>query len=131
MFRLKMLKDKSNVFIVLIITITGLGCLNQIETEITTTSTIIENLAPIADAGNNFEVSVNQEFPFNGSGNDPDGKIVLYEWDVDGDGVYDTSCGMCGKDKHSYDKPGEYQATLKVTDNQGVTNTDTITITVT
>lgn len=126
-----MVKNILSMALVVFISITSLGCINQDETEISTTTTLTENLPPIADAGADFKVSVNQEFPFNGSGTDPDGKVVLYEWDVDGDGVYDTSCNMCSKDKHSFDKPGQYLATLKVTDDKGVTSTDTITITVT
>lgn len=53
---------------------------------------------------------------FDGSGsNDPDGTIVLYEWDF-GDG--NSGSGMTAE--HTYIAPGTYTATLYVTDDDGV-----------
>jgi len=49
---------------------------------------------------------------------DPDGTIVLYEWDYDGDGAYDAS-GPGPTTSHIYHTPGEYQATVKITDDDG------------
>lgn len=89
-----------------------------------------ENIAPIVDAGNDLTVSVGEVFFFNGSAEDLDGQIVLYEWDTDSDGIYDTSCKGCAEDSYSYEKAGIYKARLKVTDNKGAINTDVITITV-
>jgi hypothetical protein len=89
-----------------------------------------ENELPTANAGGDMNVTVGEYFPFNGSGSDVDGEIVLYEWDVDGDGKYDISCHMCGTDGHSYEKEGIYHAKLRVTDDDGATSTDICIITV-
>lgn len=56
---------------------------------------------------------------------DPDGTIISYEWDL-GDGC--TRTGMTIT--HSYISAGNYSVTLKVTDNEGATNTTTKIITV-
>ncbi len=62
---------------------------------------------------------------------DFDGTIILYEWDFDGDGVYDFSTTTSDKVSHIYIKPGTYNVTLRVTDNDELTNTVTDTKTIT
>lgn len=84
--------------------------------------------APVADAGGSIffgYVSYNDyDVTFDGSGSydtDPDGSgyIVSYEWDF-GDGSTDTGVNPT----HTYDDSGIYTATLTVTDNDGLTDTD-------
>lgn len=65
---------------------------------------------------------------FTGMGSDSDGSIVLYEWDFDGDGTYDYSDADSGVTNHTYTTTGSYDAVLRVTDNNGYTDTDTIQI---
>ncbi|MFC1859648.1 PKD domain-containing protein, partial [Thermodesulfobacteriota bacterium] len=66
---------------------------------------------------------------FTGSGSDPDdGNITLYEWDFDNDGTYDESSALTGSTSHTYDTPGKYYAILRVTDADGLTDTDGILI---
>jgi len=67
----------------------------------------------------------------NGYGSDADGSIVLYEWDYDGDGVYDWFSTSTGNTFFTYTAVGTYTATLRVTDNDGFTATASRTITVT
>jgi hypothetical protein len=56
---------------------------------------------------------------FDASGSkDPDGSIVKYEWDLDGDGQTDEE-GV--EVTHYFVKPGSYTVTLKVTDDRGKT----------
>jgi len=55
---------------------------------------------------------------------DPDGSIVLYEWDWDGDGVFDES-NTTHIAFHSWFQPGSYFVALRVTDNDGANNTET------
>ncbi len=63
---------------------------------------------------------------FDGSAStDPDGWIVAYQWAF-GDGQ--GASGMTTT--HSYARPGSYTATLTVTDNKGLTNSDTANISV-
>ena len=56
---------------------------------------------------------------------DPNGQIVKYKWDFS-----DGSKGKGAKVKHSYASAGEYSATLKVTDNDGKTVSQTRLVTV-
>ena len=58
---------------------------------------------------------------------DPDpGDLLLYEWDLDGDGQFDDANG--GSATFTYLDPGSYPATLRVTDTSGASATDTVTI---
>jgi YD repeat-containing protein len=61
---------------------------------------------------------------------DPDGTIAKYEWDLDGNGTYETSTGTTPAAIHTYSAAGEIQAGLRVTDNGGKTATATATVTV-
>jgi len=63
---------------------------------------------------------------FNGTATDEDGFIVLYEWDFDGDGVYEWSSSDNGQTTKIYNSVDLYKAVLKVTDNDGFTDTDSI-----
>jgi PKD repeat protein len=47
---------------------------------------------------------------------DNDGVITKYEWDWDGDGVYDEDSGTTSTVQHTYTVPGQYHVTLRVTD---------------
>ena len=89
-----------------------------------------ENQLPTADAGNDKTVNAGDIVQFNGVGSDPDGSVVLYEWDFNGDGSYDWSDTASGSTTHIYNVAGTYTAVLRVTDNKGATDTDTVTITV-
>ena len=62
---------------------------------------------------------------------DPDGTLVLYEWDFDGDGVYDESTESPDVVTFAYLTPGTYNVTLRVTDNDDITATATDTKTIT
>ncbi len=59
-----------------------------------------------------------------GSSLDPDGEIVSYEWDFDGDGSYDATSGPLEPSRaHTYTEQGEYNATVRVTDDFGGSTT--------
>ena len=61
---------------------------------------------------------------------DPDGTIVLYEWDWDGDGTYDETNSEPTGMGAQYTLPGTYDVGLRVTDNEGLTDTTTLTVTI-
>jgi len=63
---------------------------------------------------------------FTGTGTDSDGTIASYEWEF-GDGASSKSQSP----KHIYTVPGTYTATLTVTDDNGASGTDSMTIEVT
>ncbi len=68
---------------------------------------------------------------FNGAASsDPNGTVAKYEWDLDGDGTYETSTGSKSSATHSYSLEGEYAVRLKVTDNGGATDFAVRTVTV-
>ena len=95
------------------------------------TTTAPPNQPPVADAGENQTVVEGTNVTLIGTGTDPDGTIVLYEWDFTTDGTYDTTNTTSGTTTHIYATPGIYNATLKVTDDGDATDTDNVTITVT
>jgi internalin A len=83
-------------------------------------------VAPIADAGGLYSALVGLPITFDGSGSsDEDGSIVSYAWDF-GDGESGTGVDP----SHPYDSAGEYTVTLTVTDNDGLSDADTATVTV-
>jgi hypothetical protein len=49
---------------------------------------------------------------------DPDGKIVDYSWDLDGDGAMDVSSGTTATLKHAF-SAGTHYLTVRVTDDRG------------
>ncbi|MCC7478813.1 hypothetical protein IT575_10190 [bacterium] len=59
---------------------------------------------------------------------DPDGQIVLYELDADGDGSYELSSGESLLEQRLFENDGEFQLSLRVTDNSGLISTDTVTL---
>ena len=87
------------------------------------------NAAPVADAGPDLEVTPGSPAVFFGSAVDADGSIALYEWDFDGDGIFDYSASD-GIASHVYDDEGSYLAILRVTDNEGATGFDETVVTV-
>ncbi len=80
-----------------------------------------------ADAGGPYTVRVDVSLTFDGTDSyDPDGTIVNYAWDF-GDG----ESGTGSQPNHIYHSTGTYDVTLNVTDNDGLTDSDQTTVTVT
>src|SRR5262249_25019300 len=63
---------------------------------------------------------------FNGTGTDPNGSMVKYEWDFNGDGIYDFTSPSSAATSFTYLSPGTFTAVLRVTDNDGKTGVDTV-----
>jgi FG-GAP repeat/PKD domain len=71
---------------------------------------------------------VNQSIVFDASASqDPDGTIVLYEWDWENDGVFDESSESPGA-THRWTEMGSYPITVRVTDNEMATDSITKTL---
>jgi chitodextrinase len=89
-------------------------------------ATITTNVPPVASAGSDLTVIVNEPVKFDGSGSsDPDGAIVTYAWNFG-----DTKTGSGMTTSHTYTAAGTYTVTLTVTDNGGLTGSDITVITV-
>ncbi|HIM33518.1 MAG TPA: PKD domain-containing protein [Candidatus Poseidoniales archaeon] len=86
---------------------------------------------PVAIAGQDSTGTPGVPLQFSGAGTDEDGTVVLYEWDFDGDGIFEWSSTENGRELNIYNNEDTYTATLRVTDNDGFTDTDTVVITVT
>ena len=67
---------------------------------------------------------------FSGTVTDKDGKVVLYEWDFDGDKKFDYSSTQSATVNHTYTFGGIYNATLRVSDNDGLIDEDSLVISV-
>lgn len=58
-----------------------------------------------------------------GKGRDPDGAIVKWEWDLDGDGKFDMASRKDGKVKYTFARKGTFSQALRVTTADGMTTT--------
>jgi glucose/arabinose dehydrogenase len=66
---------------------------------------------------------------FDGTGSsDPEGKPLSYSWDLNGDGTFGDATGPTAS--FTYTTAGVYHPSLRVTDDQGATDTASVTITV-
>lgn len=88
------------------------------------------NLPPVADAGGPYEADEGSSFWLDASGSsDPDGSIVSYAWDLDGDGFYDDATGAT-HEMLIMNNIAPFPVGVKVTDDQGATDTDITTVTI-
>jgi hypothetical protein len=86
-------------------------------------------LAPVAEAGPDLSVAPGQQFTLSAYASyDEDGKIVLYEWDLDGDGTFETEGA---EPTTTLWTEGVSTMALRVTDDSAMSDTDTCTATVT
>ena len=92
-----------------------------------------EGLPPIANANGPYAGVIEYiavPITFDGTGSyDPDGTIKKYAWDLDNDGVFDDAVGATPT--VSFTAPYSSIINLKVTDNNGATDTDTTTLAIT
>ncbi|MBI2399591.1 MAG: PKD domain-containing protein [Deltaproteobacteria bacterium] len=85
---------------------------------------IVSILGTVSQNGSSTSVT------FNVSASDPNGVIVKFEWDFDGNGTIDATTTSAPA-QYTYTAPGEYTPVVKVTDNQGATATSMTTVDVT
>lgn len=71
---------------------------------------------------------VNQEVTLDASESSDEGKIINYEWDLDGNGSYETNGGASPTTKTKFAKAGPATVGLRVIDNDGDRGTTTRTI---
>jgi PKD repeat protein len=94
----------------------------------TVTITVTDN-PPVARLSAPAAVGLGQRATFDGTDSgDADGDVVAWEWDLDGDGRYETSGAT---PSFTYAAPGTYTVRLRVTDDDGAQATATATVKVT
>jgi YD repeat-containing protein len=95
----------------------------------TTRQVTVANRAPTAA----FDISPNPTSPqqtvtFTSTASDVDGTIASQAWDLDNDGQFDDGTGATAS--RSFNTPGSFTVGLKVTDDNGGTNTITHAVTI-
>jgi hypothetical protein len=92
----------------------------------------IQNQLPVASfTATPNPTTAGSTVAFNGSASkDPDGTIAKYEWDLDGNGTYETNTGTTATASLKYTTATEPVVSLRVTDNRGATATTTKTLVV-
>ncbi|MEM2870517.1 MAG: CARDB domain-containing protein [Thermoplasmata archaeon] len=101
------------------------------ETDNDLTLFIPANHPPIASAGGNRTITAGDKIELHPHADDPDvileggvrvpGYIALYEWDLNGDGVYEHNSTISGDVTAVFHTPGRYMIRFRVTDDQGAT----------
>lgn len=88
----------------------------------------VVNLKPVPRPSVEQWVRPGRNLHFRQESHDPDGRIVLYRWDFDGDGTFDYSNSTTGNTTHVYPEEGVYVAVLQVTDNRGEVASATVSV---
>ena len=91
-----------------------------------TATVVVINSPPVAHGGKDILSTQGKKITLHGTGEDPDGRIALYEWDFEGDGSYDWSSQKNGDVKHVFNQYS--YAAFRVTDGNGATGCDTLRV---
>lgn len=93
------------------------------------TTVTVGNAPPVADAGGPYSMVEGGSVVLDASGStDPGNDIVLYEWDLDDDGAFDDAAGI--NVSFTTLEDGVYPVSVRVTDDDGASDTDSTTVTV-
>lgn len=101
--------------------------------DVTVTVTEAANQAPVANAGPDQNVDTNSTVTLDGSGSsDPDGSVASYSWaQVSGPTILWATSTTIVNPQFTPATDGTYVVELTVTDNEGATATDTVSVTAT
>lgn len=88
----------------------------------------LDEVAPIADAGEDKSIGIGESVKFDGSGSTDNIGIVNYTWSLMLDGNFRQLYGISPTQK--FVNSGEYEVTLVVRDAAGLSGSDTVVITV-
>jgi len=87
--------------------------------------TVLDITGPVADAGNDQTVEEGETVSFDASGSSDNVGIASYEWDF-GDGATGSGATIT----HTYTGPGSYTVTLRLEDEAGNSDIDSLTVSV-
>lgn len=92
-----------------------------------------DNSPPLADAGLDRWVVVGETVLLDGGGStDPDGEVAAVEWRIEAPNgtTRAPACADCSRTWFAPDRPGVYEVTLAVTDDDGARRTDHLRVVV-
>lgn len=90
-----------------------------------------DNLPPTANAGGDYSVAEGETVPLAGAGEDPEGGLLTYAWDLDNDGSFETPGQNSDFSAVGLDGPGSQVVVLQVCDEQPACGTDSATVEIT
>lgn len=90
----------------------------------------VPNLPPTADAGGPYIVDEGTSVIVIGSGVDPDGDPITFDWDLDNDGTFETPGQSVTFSASGLDGPSSHTIGLQVTDSFGLSATAQATVNV-
>jgi plastocyanin len=102
------------------------------DTASTTRTVTVTNALPTATftiSNANPAIGVTVNFDATGS-TDTDGAVASYQWDLDGNGTFETNTGMTPTTSKAYPAGGAVSVKLRVTDDEGATTDLAKTVTV-
>ncbi len=100
-------------------------------TDTATTTITVTNQVPVAEAGGPYTGGQGVAVPVFAFGSvDPDGSITQYAWDCDNNGTYEVTTTSPTGTTCTFATVGIYTVTLRVTDDDNATATDTATVTI-
>jgi subtilisin-like proprotein convertase family protein len=101
-------------------------------TDVANLDVVVRNRPPSASFTGPSPAVVGRVATFSAAGStDDDGQIVKHEWDLDGNGTYETDTAGIADVDHTFGASGSVTVGLRVTDDQGGTDTTTLVVTVT
>ena len=88
------------------------------------------NAPPTVDAGGPYAVVEGGSVTVTATGADPDGDALIYAWDLDGNGTFETSGASFDFSAAGIQAPATRTFSVQVTDPDGATGTDSATVNV-
>jgi hypothetical protein len=123
--------SNAGVFTVVLTVVDRDGRSNLTSTSVTVAGALSENKPPVPIISLPTGLRTNQLETFNATSSyDPDGAIVVYRWDYNGDGIYETNWTSNPLGSFVYANSGSYFVTLQVKDDTNVVNSTHVTVVV-
>jgi N-acetylneuraminic acid mutarotase len=97
---------------------------------IATVDVSVTNDSPTVDPGGPYTASINDTLVFAGVAYD-DGTVVLREWDLDGDGVFEWNLDSTDRVTHAYSVVGTHTATFRAVDEDANSGTVEVEVVIT
>jgi predicted extracellular nuclease len=88
------------------------------------------NSLPSVDAGGPYSAIEGGSVTLEAQGQDPEGGALAYDWDLDGDGQFETPGQSVTFSVAGLDAPDSHSVTVRVTDGGGLSATDTAVVSV-